>query len=105
MSEKDKSEGDKIWDEIQNLRINMYALANQRVKQHVKRIGAAVPDSLFLKLNSSAVIVGLEEILDPDKYTIEQAEGYVIVKRTDPGPDLKELLPQSAKKGIINRIE
>ena len=73
------TEADKIWEEIANLPIAMYALANQTVRDHVEKID--VPgDKLFVRLNSSAVIASLETALG-DKYELEQAEGYTMIKR------------------------
>jgi hypothetical protein len=82
---KTVTESDRIWEEIQNLPIAMFALPGQVVQQHVKRFLAS-PDAVYLKLNSPAVIASLEVALADSrtnkKYAVEQADGgYIVVKR------------------------
>ncbi len=82
------TDSDKIWEEVQNLPIAMFALPAQSVKQHVQRIKVS-QDALYLRLNSPAVVASLEEALadsrTDNRYSVELAEGgYVIVKRAAP---------------------
>lgn len=75
---------DEIWNEIKDLPIEMYALPNQLVREHVKRFKAD-PNAVFLKLSSSAVIASLEDTLARVRgrqYTLERADGgYVVIRR------------------------
>lgn len=70
---------DKLWDEIKNAPIDMFALPNQCVKQHVQRIKIS-PTEVHLKLKSTAVVASLEAALGL-KYQVEVCEGYVIVRK------------------------
>lgn len=79
----------KIWDKIRNAPIEIYALPNQVVADHVKReqkLEAAVPDSLHLTLKSAAVLPALEESLhrvrlgSGEKFDISQQSVYTVVK-------------------------
>lgn len=87
-----KKESDKIWDEIKDLPIAMFALSSQTVSHHVERIDLD-PNIVHLRTKSSAVVASLDEALNcvadragnvrrTDAYEIEQAEGgFVVVKR------------------------
>ena len=82
----EKSESEQIWEEIKGLPINMFALSNQKVEQHVVRVPMPGRD-LLLKLVSTAALPALEETLANNfltkgrKYEVEVAEGYTIVRR------------------------
>lgn len=85
MSEKqvDKNESEQIWNEIKDLPIAIFALANQTVQQHVVYVPMRGSD-LLLKLISTAALPALEETLNSvkdKKYEIEVAEHYTIVRR------------------------
>jgi hypothetical protein len=105
------SEADIIWAEIRNLPIDMYSLPNQRVEDHVVR-KVGIPDACLLTLRSQAVLPSLEATLavreqttmvrtaegDPvskthPKYVLEEAEGYVLVRRHVPVEKRPELQP------------
>lgn len=79
-------ESDEIWNEINRLPIDVFAVANQLVADHVKKIDLPGSD-LYVKLSSSAVLPALETTLSNGnltrgrKYEVIQAEGYVVVKR------------------------
>ncbi len=78
------TESDKIWNEIKDLQINIFALPNQTVGQHVKRVEINT-NELHLKLNSSAAISSLEEKLGQysKSLKLETAGEYVIITRTN----------------------
>lgn len=83
----EKSEAEQIWEEIKSLPINMFALSNQKVEQHVVKVPMPSRDELLLKLVSTAALPALEETLankfltQGRKYEVEVAEGYTIVRR------------------------
>lgn len=85
MSEK-QNESEQIWNEIKDLPISMFALANQTVKQHVMYVPMRGQD-LLLKLVSTAALPALEETLNNNfltkgkKYEVEIADRYTIVRR------------------------
>jgi len=112
MTEKKKL-ADELWDEIKDLPIEMYSLDNQRVLNHVTRKGGT-PDSVVLSLRAPAVLPSLEAVLNAQKqyrdkvsfamkaegenvtetfpkYEMEEAEGYVVVRRHVPPSDRPEL--------------
>jgi hypothetical protein len=72
-------ESDKIWNEIKDKSINMFALPGQTVKNHVQKLNVPGANGLYVKLSSSAVLASLEETLNG--FTVEAAEKYVIIKR------------------------
>jgi len=87
---KQQTEADKIWDEIKDLPISMFTLPGQKVSDHLEKL--EVPgNELYVRLVSSAVMGSLEEAIG-DKYAVEQAEKYTIIKRAnkvvidEPGP-------------------
>jgi len=60
------TEADQIWNEIKDLAIEMFALPNQRVKNHVKKL-AGTADSVVVSLNSPAALPALEAVLNAQK--------------------------------------
>jgi hypothetical protein len=75
-------ESDKIWDEIKDKNIDMFALPNQTVKDHVLKLKVPGANGLYVKLSSSAVLASLETALK--EFVVESAEKYVIIKRKPP---------------------
>ncbi len=74
------SEADQIWNEISHLPINIYALPNRKVNQHVTKLNVPGIPKLFVKLASQAVLPALEESLGK-KFKVEPAEGFVTITR------------------------
>lgn len=84
----------KIWDKINDLSIDIYALPNQSVKDHVKReagLERAKPNELHLILRSAAVKPALEETLgkvrlgqnelgQPLVFELSESGKYTVVK-------------------------
>ena len=57
-----KTMSDEIWDKIENARINIYAIPNQRVKEHVERV--KLDDNiLHLRPLTPSVLPSLEAVL------------------------------------------
>lgn len=78
---KIETESDKLWNEIKDLPINMFAIPDQTVSKYVKRV-IGIPYALTLTYKVSAVIVALEEALDNKKYLFQTADnGYIIITR------------------------
>lgn len=90
--EKVLTDADKLWNEIRVLPISMYGLPVQKVEDHVTRMLGA-KDVVYLKLKSSAVVAGLEQSLNPNKYKVDQLEGYIMIDRVRQHPKLSELKP------------
>ena len=111
------TEADQIWNEIKDLEIEMFALPNQRVKNHVKKL-AGTADSVVVSLNSPAALPALEATLSAQKqykevvsramkaegenvtevhpkYEMTESEsGYVTIKRHVPAQDKPEFKPE-----------
>lgn len=77
-NKKTQSSSDKIWSEIKDMTLDLFALPNQKVSMHTKRIEIS-PDVVHLTLSSQAVLASLETALGK-KYVVEAGEKYVSVK-------------------------
>jgi hypothetical protein len=65
-SAEQETTAQKIWNKIKDLSIDIFALPNQSVQDHVKReagLERATPDAVHLILKSAAVRPALEETL------------------------------------------
>lgn len=79
-----KNEAEEIWNEICDLPIEMYALPDQRVKDHINKLGNH-GDSVIVRPKSPAGLPALEATLSTlgGKYQLQTAEGgYIMVCRT-----------------------
>ena len=74
------TEGQKIWNEIKNKKLSMFALPNVRVEDYCKQLDIE-PNHCFIMPKVSAVIAGLEDILDKDLYTYETQDKYIVIGR------------------------
>lgn len=81
------TEAGKIWDEIKDKDIEMFALPDQKVSMHCHPI-MVEPSRLFLTTNSTAVLPSLETAIGK-KFTVELADKFVIVARV-PAPLFKK---------------
>ena len=81
MSEKTKSENktdaDKIWDEIKDLKIEMFALPNQQVHHYCKPVSID-PSKLFLTTTAGSVLPSLEAVISP-KYVVEKQDKFLVI--------------------------
>ena len=96
-------ESGKIWKEIKDLPIDMYALADQRVKDHVqmKPIPGGV---LFLKPKSQAVIASLGPSIG-NKYSVNSADaGFITVERVEALPLADDDYVYYQRRGKIDKI-
>lgn len=83
-----EAESEKMWKEISNLHIDVYAVQNQSVSNYVTKIN--LPGSeLYVKLSSTAVLPALEATLSNmvytrgKKYEIEPAQAYTVIRRVE----------------------
>jgi len=81
-----KSEAEVIWEELSNLAIEMYSLPDQKVRDHITKLGAH-GDSLIVKPNSPAALPALEAVIQQSdlkgKYQISTADGgFIMINRT-----------------------
>lgn len=74
-----KSDSEKIWDEIKNVRLEIFALPNQFVHTYYKPM---IIDPVKLHLTgltkASSVLPALESALYP-KYLIEQIDRFIVI--------------------------
>ena len=85
-----KTAAQKLWEKIGSLPIDLFALPNQTVKDHVKReekFDKVYPDALYLELKTAAVLPALEETLftkasigKDETFELTQQGKYTIVK-------------------------
>ncbi len=99
-TETDKTEqtvSSKLWDQIKDLPIEIFALPNQTVKDHVKRedgMEKVFPEDVYVTLRSAAVYPALEEALGSG-----QARGQIKLAKNE-----KFELSQSAKFTVIKVV-
>lgn len=79
-----KTVADKIWDEIKDLRIEMFALPDQRVHHYCKPVSID-PAKLFLTSTAGSVLPALEAVVGP-KYVVEKQDRFLLVS---PAPTKK----------------
>ena len=86
---KEVTAAEKIWDKIKDLPLEIFALPNQVVQDHVKReaqMEKAIPDAVHLILKSAAVLPALEESLGKvrlgrhERFEVTQYSKYTVVK-------------------------
>ncbi len=72
-------DAEKMWNEIKNKPINLWALPAQLISQNVSVLPVS-DTQLFITLKSPAVLPALEEALS-GKYTVTQNDKYIIITR------------------------
>lgn len=76
---KKPSKADLLWDKIKDEDIQVFALPNQTVKDHVQRVELD-PNILHLKLKASAVLPALEEVISGSKATCNEKYKFEIAE-------------------------
>jgi hypothetical protein len=79
-----KTDAEKIWDEIKSLPIDMFALPNQVVSDHVHPIPQIDPAKLYTTVRSTATLPSLEATVGK-RFVVELADKFVIISRA-PAP-------------------
>ena len=74
---KTQTLADKIWDDIKNKPVEMFALPKQFVHMYCEPI-TIEPTKLYLRYKVPALLPALEEAVK-DKYTVEIANKYLCV--------------------------
>lgn len=75
----ENTEAGKIWSEIKDKSIEMFALPDQKVHQYCQP-KLVDPTKLYLDITASSVLPSLEAAIGSN-YTVELANRYVIVSR------------------------
>jgi hypothetical protein len=76
-NEKKQSTADKIWENIKDVRVEMFALPNQVVSRYCEPI-AIEPSNCYLKFTTEVILPALELALK-DKYDVERTDKYIKV--------------------------
>jgi hypothetical protein len=79
-----QTEGDKIWNEIKDKEVMMFAIPNQFVEQYCDPVPLD-PTKCFLRFKVSAFIPALEEAIGANKknakYNLEVQNDLIIISR------------------------
>jgi len=73
---------DKLWEKIKDLDIEIFALPNQTLKDHVER-AEVLPDQLHLIMKAPAMIAVLEEVMrkqGPKLGLLGEHEGFEVIQ-------------------------
>lgn len=70
---------DVLWNKIKDEDIEVFALPNQKVKDHVKRVELD-SNVLHLKVKASAVLTALEEVIQRSKATRDEEYNIEVTK-------------------------
>jgi len=73
------TESGKIWNEIKDKNIEMFALPDQKVSDHCAPVNIE-PSKLYLRTRSSSVLPSLEASCGKN-FTVELVDKYVTVTR------------------------
>lgn len=79
-----KTEAEKIWNEIRNLNVDLFALPNQKVNDHCEPVQVE-PNKLFLLATASAFLPALESSLGT-KFLVEKLDKFIVVSRAKATP-------------------
>lgn len=74
-----KTEAEKIWHEIKEKSIDMFALPNQTVQKYCKAVPIE-PTKLYVIPSAASVLPALETALG-NKYVVEVVDKYFVVSR------------------------
>lgn len=74
---KVKTPADLIWDEIKELKIEMFALPGQQVQHYCTPVPVD-PTKLFLTVTAGSVLPALEMVVSP-KYVVEKQDRFLVV--------------------------
>jgi hypothetical protein len=74
------TEAGKIWDEIKDKPIEMFALPDQKVSKYAAPIPVE-PNKLYLLTSATSALPSIEAAIG-NKYTVELVDKYVVVSRT-----------------------
>ncbi len=78
-AEEVKTEAQKIWNEIKEKSVDMFALPNQVVSQYCKP-AFIEPGRLYLLVSAASFLPSLETALG-EKFTVEIVDKYLVVSR------------------------
>jgi hypothetical protein len=83
-SQKVRTKSDVIWDQIKDLPVEIYALPDQTLKQHVERL-EVTEEQVHLRIKSPAIVPALEEALGKvklargERFDMIPTKGFLVV--------------------------
>lgn len=75
-----KNFGDKIWDEIKGVRLDIFGLPNQTTEMYCKKV-VGTTNSLLVQIKVSAALPALENSLPEFEFEIANDNKTVTIKR------------------------
>ena len=75
----EKTEADKIWNEIKGKKIDIFSLPDQIVSQYCKP-ATVEPSKLYLLVSATSVLPALETAIGPS-FVVDRVERFVTVAR------------------------
>ncbi len=74
-----KTIADKLWEEIKDKKVEMFALPNQTVSMYCQPVNIN-PSKLYLTYKASSLIASIEETLGPS-FKVEHVGNYITVSK------------------------
>lgn len=74
-----KTVAEKIWDDIKNVELPLFALPGQTVDKHCEFV-TVEPTKLYMVSSVGSILPALEEVFNK-KYSFELAQKYIIVSK------------------------
>ena len=71
------SDSDKIWEEIKNLKMDIFGLPDQFVSQYCKKVDIE-PSKCYLTIKVSSVLPSLEAAVG-SKYMVDRVDKFITV--------------------------
>lgn len=72
-------ESKKMWEEVKDVQLNMFALPDQKVSQYCQEV-TVEPGKLYVLIKVSSVLTALEDALGK-KFNIQPVGKYVVITR------------------------
>lgn len=74
---KSVTAAEKMWSDIQNLTLDIFALPGQSVKDHCSPVSLD-PNKCYLEVKSPAVLPALESAVG-NKYAVEKVDRFIVL--------------------------
>lgn len=81
VKEQKKTESEKMWTSIKDVKIDVFSLPNQVVSNHCEPITFSPPGELWLKAKSQAVIRSLEAAIPQLDFDMSLDGKYIIARK------------------------
>jgi len=78
-SVSEMSKADSLWQEISQVKIDMFTLPNQTVEMHVSKVDVE-PNALYVQLRAAAAFPALESAIG-SRYDLEQVDRFLKITK------------------------